>query len=828
NVTITQLGAYMPAGVTNWLRIWNDGGTLLGSIQVTAGGSNGWYWGTLGTPINLTSGQYYRVGRVGGGSTYWYGSATFPYSSGIYTVVDYGYYYSGDGMPNSNWTNSPMNVGVNGNIYQSSSTVQSIKLNSGSTVTSIVCLNPAHSIPANTTISYEVTANGGANWYGVTPNVSYSLPVTGTDLRWKATLSTSDTSATPSIDTLIIESDAASLINVTSNLTAAVMSTSQIDLAWQNSATDETNFEISRSTPLTANWTVIANNVAANSVTYSDTTGIIADTTYYYRVRSYNVSGYDPWSNEASALTSLPAAPSGLITTTVGAYNITLQWADNSINENGFEMWRSPDGSSWAALTDTIAANATSFDNTGLTKGTAYYYKIRSYNGIGYSATYSNVISSTTLAHTYVGNGQNGAITLSAGNWNTTVYGNNGSQPEGFNTYINGNASLSATTLSVQSVAGFNIGDEVLIYFGHSASWATRDTNAGKYYFTKITAKPGTITVQDELPWAVTSANDRVQVIRVPNYTSVTVTGVVTGDGWDLANGKSGIICFRAMGTVLFTSGGSINFSNLGYKNQSVANDDNANATPGTGHQIGSGYSGGGGTYGQYGGYGLPGSDTENPNTLWKNRLLLGTSDMSRIYMGGAGGFGSNSVRRGGYGGGIVWILAETINFSNLTGCIKVNGEGGQSESSGWNCSAGGGAGGSIRLVVYNIVSMTNYAFSATGGGGSAHSQTGGFTGEDGQYNRGGNGATGSAAGGSGSSSGSGGGGAGEGTTGQAAGADYGGRGGRGSGTMPGGGGGAAGRIRIDYHTVNGTIFNGFVPIPTLSPAAGYAADIDY
>jgi len=57
-------------------------------------------------------------------------------------------------------------------------------------------------IPANTAITYELTANAGINWYSVTPDVEFTFPVSGTDLRCRANLSNSDRFLTPSIDGL--------------------------------------------------------------------------------------------------------------------------------------------------------------------------------------------------------------------------------------------------------------------------------------------------------------------------------------------------------------------------------------------------------------------------------------------------------------------------------------------------------------------------------------------------------------------------------------------------------------------------------------------------
>jgi hypothetical protein len=67
-------------------------------------------------------------------------------------------------------------------------------------------------------------------------------------------------------------------------LTATVISTTAIDLAWTNVTMDEDGYVIERSTD-NVTFAMLA-TVAADVTTYSDT-GLTPDTTYYYRVRWY-------------------------------------------------------------------------------------------------------------------------------------------------------------------------------------------------------------------------------------------------------------------------------------------------------------------------------------------------------------------------------------------------------------------------------------------------------------------------------------------------------------------------------------------------------------
>ena len=94
-------------------------------------------------------------------------------------------------------------------------------------------------------------------------------------------------------------------------LTATAVSSSQINLAWVDSDTEQ-GFKIERCAGVDcSNFAQIA-AVGANVTSYSNT-GLSGSTSYSYRVRAYNAGGDSNYSNTASAVTqaapALPAAP---------------------------------------------------------------------------------------------------------------------------------------------------------------------------------------------------------------------------------------------------------------------------------------------------------------------------------------------------------------------------------------------------------------------------------------------------------------------------------------------------------------------------------------
>jgi hypothetical protein len=107
-----------------------------------------------------------------------------------------------------------------------------------------------------------------------------------------------------------------------------------------------------------------------------------------------------------------PAAPSGLQATVASATEIDLAWTNNASNQTGFQVQRSPDNTTWTNLS-TVGPTTLAYNDTGLTAGTLYYYRVAAYNSAGNSA-WSNVASAITLGQAFyiAPNAGSGAGTL--------------------------------------------------------------------------------------------------------------------------------------------------------------------------------------------------------------------------------------------------------------------------------------------------------------------------------------------------------------------------------------------------------------------------------
>jgi parallel beta-helix repeat protein len=126
-----------------------------------------------------------------------------------------------------------------------------------------------------------------------------------------------------------------------------------------------------------------------------------------------------------------PDAPTGLNAVAVSSSQINLSWTCNSNKEAGFIIERKTGFDGLYGQIADIEANETSYPDTGLSAGTAYYYKVKAHNFVGDSA-YSNeanaitvalLPTATTNAASYVnGNAATLNATVNPNGSETTVY----------------------------------------------------------------------------------------------------------------------------------------------------------------------------------------------------------------------------------------------------------------------------------------------------------------------------------------------------------------------------------------------------------------------
>jgi len=503
-------------------------------------------------------------------------------------------------------------------------------------------------------------------------------------------------------------------------------------------------------------------------------------------------------------------------------------------------------GSVWSGRNLTVNSNGTiTGDPTDSSPNTTYNETVRATDAAGNTTDKALSIKVGTNDAVSAGDGTDGSLTVSGL-----------SQPNTYFAITDATKASSSTTFTLDTVSGLAVGDKVLIW---QMQDATTTANVGKMIYTNITDITGSVvTTADAINWAMVSndANNSTahiaQIVRIPQYTTVSVSsgGVLAPGIW--TGTKGGILVLEATGNVTIDSGGFIVGDGMGFRGGTGglggAGSTSTNGTTGyqgedrTGHGVnygtgnastmnghldlhsvvgsnggGTGYgAGGAGGGGDGAGGGAGGGQDSN---IGSNLFVLGGGG------GGGGGSGSgnhSSYSRGGAGagsgGGIVMIRCNAFaNNGTMRSRPGYGAGGGSADDYASSSFQVAGTGSSVGLVVgahtlgngnglwntHNVAPGGSGTVGTSGGsgtglggnwgvgssGGDDHGGKGGFTGVSG----GGNGGYGDDGG---SDGGGGGGGGGNGGGGASGGHDVAGAGG-------GGAGGSGGIIWIEATSVN-------------------------
>jgi uncharacterized protein (TIGR03437 family) len=179
------------------------------------------------------------------------------------------------------------------------------------------------------------------------------------------------------------------------NVQAVAVSQSQVNLTWNATNTNATAFLIERKLGAAGTYASLA-TVPSMTTNYPDNS-VVTNTAYVYRIRSQGASGFSAYSGEATATTPsvpLPTAPI-LQGTAVPSSQIHLAWTSKATSIVRFRIERRLATIPYAEINQP-GASSTTFDDSGLSTSTTYYYRIRVETGAGLSA-YSNEVTVTTL-----------------------------------------------------------------------------------------------------------------------------------------------------------------------------------------------------------------------------------------------------------------------------------------------------------------------------------------------------------------------------------------------------------------------------------------------
>ncbi len=230
-------------------------------------------------------------------------------------------------------------------------------------------------------------------------------------------------------------------------LTATANGTTQITLGW-TASTDSggsglAGYRVERCEGASCSSFAEIAQPATNA--FVDT-GLLASTTYRYRVRAIdgagNPSGYSSIATQttsAPADTTTPTVPAALTATANGTSQITLGWTTaTDAGGSGLAGYRVErcQGASCSSFAEIAQPVTNALVDTGLLAGTTYRYRVRAIDGAGNPSGYSAIASAQTstggglvasygfnegaglVASDTSGNGNTGTIT--GATWNTT------------------------------------------------------------------------------------------------------------------------------------------------------------------------------------------------------------------------------------------------------------------------------------------------------------------------------------------------------------------------------------------------------------------------
>ena len=246
------------------------------------------------------------------------------------------------------------------------------------------------------------------------------------------------------------------------------------------------------------------NNKDIGNATSTSVPGLTANTTYYYRIIAYNISGDSPYSNTITVTTlpNPPVAPVSTSATSILQTSCTANWG-SSTTATGYKLDVSTDNSFTTFVSGYNSkdiGNVTSYNATGLIANTTYYYRVRAYN-TGGDGNYSNTITLTTLPNPPVALVSTSATSIvqtsCTANWGSsttaTGYKLDISTDNSFTTFVSGYNSKDIGNVTSYNVTGL-IANTTYYYRIRAYNTGGDSQNSNSITFTTLPNPPSAPT----------------------------------------------------------------------------------------------------------------------------------------------------------------------------------------------------------------------------------------------------------------------------------------------------------------------------------------------
>jgi subtilisin family serine protease len=174
-------------------------------------------------------------------------------------------------------------------------------------------------------------------------------------------------------------------------LSARLVTTTQVELSWRDNATNESGFTLERKTGIAGSWGEVT-RLSPNTTRYINR-GLRAGTVYFYRIRAFNAVGSSAWSLEVTptpvatgggaSVQPLLGAPSSLQVTALSVDRVALAWLDNSSQEVQVVVQRRTEAETAWKEVALLPADTTAYQEQGLVKGGLYFYRVLALDAAG-------------------------------------------------------------------------------------------------------------------------------------------------------------------------------------------------------------------------------------------------------------------------------------------------------------------------------------------------------------------------------------------------------------------------------------------------------------
>jgi fibronectin type 3 domain-containing protein len=254
----------------------------------------------------------------------------------------------------------------------------------------------------------EFSSNAGTTWNTIAhdPSAVRSFNVTGLakgrsyQFRVSA-LNSVGTGAVSAVHTVVTLT---TVPDVPTALSSSLVTSSTARLSWtaptDNGGSAITDYTVQTSRDDGVTWVTVAHT--ASTTAAMNLTGLAPGTRYLFRVATRTAVGLSDWvQGELTTTTVAPGAPLNFTSSSVLATSLTLSW-DLPTSNGGAAIadykveFSSNGGTTWNVIAHDPSA-VRSFNVTGLTRATAYQFRVTAKNSIGFGVA-SAVHRVTTLA----------------------------------------------------------------------------------------------------------------------------------------------------------------------------------------------------------------------------------------------------------------------------------------------------------------------------------------------------------------------------------------------------------------------------------------------